>query len=658
MADPPDITRPRGSASAPPPPPLASPDALGDGLLARLVREGAVIAEPSLPGDALIVRAEGAYWRAYDLRSSDAAERRRVQVAVEIGLDLDEIPGVLPLDGVVEDAGWVLLRHPDVGPTLREHLDAVRAGTTQSLGTPRYVELLVDASCTLEALHERGFVHRDVRPETLFLVQDARQLLVGGLSVARQYGFAPGYDGATRHRLRLRGRDRHIAPEQFAGETGPSVDEYALAVTAYDVLSGPGMTPLTGPVDAVLQRGMAQSPSQRHATTAAFGTALTEAMRVEAPRSIADRIEAWSPPWRAGLVPAVLIAMLGVPLLYSAGHDFRDLGVVFSVALTVSAIAIGAIMTIGIVGLAGAIRGRRTRWSLLWVTRWWVPPLAVVGLVGARGLSFDADAFGRLYWPLIGLFALRAVLAPAPPRSGLWLVRALRRGSRFAGPGGARRVAVLTGGLAVTLAVIVGPVLIGRGRPVAPTLSALDVGPMNAVWDFRGALYAGDRAYVCKNLLRLPARDDRPPCDDFLRLVGAVQRADPVVRNRVAAYGIGKNLPDYRLEPLPAPKGRQMWLVQSSVKGRYAGSMWNAASGQSDRYEVSMSREAPRRLNAEDSRSNWLYDVGWDGRGWRITGVRACTVGGPGTGKNPADCDITDGISAAAVERILEAQHP
>ena len=112
--------------------------------------------------------------------------------------------------------------------------DVARLLATEGRQAPaRAARLAVDAAAALQAAHDAGLVHRDVKPGNILLRADGRAM-VADFGIAR----ATGEDGMTRTGATL-GSVEYFSPEQARGErAGPASDIYALGVVLYELLTG------------------------------------------------------------------------------------------------------------------------------------------------------------------------------------------------------------------------------------------------------------------------------------------------------------------------------------------------------------------------------------------------------------------------------------
>jgi tetratricopeptide (TPR) repeat protein len=162
----------------------------------------------------------------------------------------------------------------------------------------RVAAMVRDVGSALDHAHAQGVVHRDVKPGNVLLRRDGMTKLVDlGIATARDH---------TRltHSGMVLGTAAYMAPEQLeGGETTPATDVYALAVVAYEALTGQrareGRTPLelahkiaTDPppdlrevmpsaspqAAEVLKRAMARDPRDRPASAGEFATRLARAL--------------------------------------------------------------------------------------------------------------------------------------------------------------------------------------------------------------------------------------------------------------------------------------------------------------------------------------------------------------------------------------------
>jgi len=176
---------------------------------------------------------------------------------------------------------------------------------TWPVGLSEAGEYLRQAASALQYAHERGIIHRDVKPANFLLRVESGHtvhLLLSDFGLAKAYASS----SATSHVL---GTPLYMAPEQFEGTAVPETDQYALAVMIYYLLAGrppfegdpmrlmhqhlnvppPPITTfqpaLPESIDSVLTRALAKKAGERFPSTAEFAAAFTQAEQ-DAPASV------------------------------------------------------------------------------------------------------------------------------------------------------------------------------------------------------------------------------------------------------------------------------------------------------------------------------------------------------------------------------------
>ncbi|GAA3474168.1 serine/threonine-protein kinase [Nonomuraea roseola] len=183
------------------------------------------------------------------------------------------------------------------------------------------MELIAQAAAALQAVHDQGIVHRDVKPGNL-LVQRDGTLVITDFGIARQ-------DVANRltDAGMVLGTAAYCAPEQAEGApVTPAVDIYALGVVAYECLVGvrpfDGDSPVTialkhireappplpaeipPSVRAVVERALSKDPLRRFPSASAMAAAARQAVQ---------SAQAGSPPSLTDLAPVTGATMAPSP---------------------------------------------------------------------------------------------------------------------------------------------------------------------------------------------------------------------------------------------------------------------------------------------------------------------------------------------------------
>lgn len=198
-----------------------------------------------------------------------------------------------------EEAGAYLVLQLVDGVSLR---DVLRA--RGRLGIDEAMAVLVPAAAGLQAAHDAGVVHRDVKPENVLIGRDGT-VRVTDFGLARAAASATATFGPEV----LVGSPHYLAPEAVQGRPlGPAADVYALGIMLFECLTGTvphrGDTPfstamahverpvpppstmiegLGASVDALVLAATARDPDQRPTSATALATGLRSVVRDSRP---------------------------------------------------------------------------------------------------------------------------------------------------------------------------------------------------------------------------------------------------------------------------------------------------------------------------------------------------------------------------------------
>jgi serine/threonine protein kinase len=125
----------------------------------------------------------------------------------------------------IEKLSYVLLEHLQ-GPTVHHLLEQQDRGR---LSLADAVRLTIHIAASLQHVHQKGFVHLDVKPGNV--------MIVSGRPVLFDFGSLRAI--GTKRRSHVHGTDAYIAPEEWRGDPIDSAaDVFSLGVMLHEMLTG------------------------------------------------------------------------------------------------------------------------------------------------------------------------------------------------------------------------------------------------------------------------------------------------------------------------------------------------------------------------------------------------------------------------------------
>ena len=240
---------------------------------------------------------------------------KRFQQEAKTSAKLDHT-NIIPIYRVESEGGlnYFVMKYV-AGTSLEDVLDQ-----KQPLTIDYIQRVLWEAACALGHAHQRGVVHRDVKPANIMFDHDGRVMLTDfGISKALQA--ASGFTGTGM----IIGTPHYMAPEQAKGSTVDGrADQYSLGVVAYRMLTGE--LPYSGDsvhtilykhifeevprvsgkrvgtpefLTTAISRALSKEPGQRYGTMEEFATAVWPEQPVAVPtKGAATRSQRRPPPPR------------------------------------------------------------------------------------------------------------------------------------------------------------------------------------------------------------------------------------------------------------------------------------------------------------------------------------------------------------------------
>ncbi|HEX3757099.1 MAG TPA: protein kinase [Kofleriaceae bacterium] len=226
-------------------------------------------------------------------RNREASQRFQREAIASGRLDHPNIVGVSDF-GVLDSGALYLVMEVLEGESLGDRLarDA-RIHWVEAL------DIMRGMLYGLRHAHERGVVHRDIKPDNVYLAQKegAPVIKILDFGIAKLYAGSADDPASTRAGLTV-GTPAYLSPEQaVGGEITPASDLYSASIVLYEMLVGrapfedrdplamlgahvsrpaprfadiaPGVD-IPAPLEDIIQRGLRKSPSERIATAGEY----------------------------------------------------------------------------------------------------------------------------------------------------------------------------------------------------------------------------------------------------------------------------------------------------------------------------------------------------------------------------------------------------
>ncbi|GHO76465.1 hypothetical protein KSD_42360 [Ktedonobacter sp. SOSP1-85] len=253
-----------------------------------------------------VVRNEpAAYPNAEEVQAIERLFQREMRIISQF-----DHPHILPLydfgEAEVDHASLIYM----VMPYRQEGslLDWVREHRMVGPISPQHVlHFVKQAADALQAAHDAGVVHQDVKPSN-FLVRNRRDQPEYPDLLLTDFGVAKVINATTTASQSVRGTPAYMAPEHWEGHPVPATDQYALAIMAYELLTmrppfqggtmqvmykhlheepvppsqSNSQIPIT--IDQIILRALEKRPEKRFVSVMAFAQAFQQYIETGAPQ--------------------------------------------------------------------------------------------------------------------------------------------------------------------------------------------------------------------------------------------------------------------------------------------------------------------------------------------------------------------------------------
>src|SRR5229473_1007847 len=260
---------------------------------------------------------------------STDADRKRLLKEAQRASALNH-PNIGAIYDVVEHAGelWVVMEYIE-GETLRRRLK-------QPISTDEFFAIATQCCEGLQAAHEKGIIHGDIKPENIMLTPGNRVKILD-FGVARRIWRASNPDDATKSMETMTasgGTPAYMAPEVLLQQPDDGrSDLFSIGLVFYEMLGGeqpfqsdslattvarivhvnpPPLKNVSGPLARVISRAIAKNPDKRYPTAAALLDDLRRVQEGGKPKRVASTSEIFLQYRALAALVIVLVVVAGL----------------------------------------------------------------------------------------------------------------------------------------------------------------------------------------------------------------------------------------------------------------------------------------------------------------------------------------------------------
>lgn len=236
--------------------------------------------------------------------------------------------------GEAEGRLWISMDYIDGS----DAADLLRTRYPAGMPADQLVAIVTAVASALDTIHSNGMLHRDVKPANILCAEPVggvRRIALADFGIAREINDSVGIT-ATNMAI---GTVSYAAPEQLMGKNVDGrADQYALAASAFHLLTGAApfansnpavvisqhlsaqpprisdLRPELSRLDPVFARAMAKDPAERFASCSEFAEALANALNLTVAQGGPTMVAAGPAPTLLAPTPPAAVNQPSVPI--------------------------------------------------------------------------------------------------------------------------------------------------------------------------------------------------------------------------------------------------------------------------------------------------------------------------------------------------------